>query len=100
LRELDLEIGCGVRAAGEPPALLDFNGGKPVQVVRGGDQRPVEYTNPAAFAAALSAAGELDAVGEEQIVERGAGVDPQDFPEGQQYDLDLALGFHGVCWWA
>jgi hypothetical protein len=57
----------------------------------------VEETDAAPFASAMAAAGKLDAVSEQQIVEGGAGIGTDEFSEGEEFDLDGAFGFHGAC---
>jgi hypothetical protein len=100
LRQLDLEIGPGVGAASETPALVNLIRREAGQIVVSRWKVAVQDTNPAAVALALSAAREFYPVFEEHLMERGAGTDLDADTEREEFDVKLARGFHGACWWA
>jgi hypothetical protein len=75
LGELELEVVVGGGATSEAPAGVELGGGESVEVVLGGWELALEDFDAAAFAAAAPAAGEFDAVIEEEQLEGGAGID-------------------------
>ena len=88
LRQLELKIAAGRGATGEAPAGGEFVGAKQAVVVRGYWQFAGEHANAAALAAAVSAARELDALREKEILQRRPDGHAQRAAQREQFDGD------------